>query len=318
MQWRVASLLIGMIIVSLVAGVHPDSGAIRQVDAASGCYDLDGDGIVHLADYVIKANWHLGTIPPAPPQVDFNKDGTLSVGDQGAIISAFDQAMSCQTDPLPKTAMTDGALAADSNGESPVPSDTIETTRQVDVGETFHVAVHVTSNPGAVGYQARLTWASSLLELNPRTGPINIVAPFTNFSFEVQASGPNYIEVINAPYDNEQVDPSAFTGPVAQFEFTCIRGGITNLTLVPGHTFLGNKPDIEYTPTLSNAQIECVCPGGCPVGGIAELAELARGGTSTQASDRGGWNVVLLTLLVVVGSVVVAGGALWGIRRARR
>jgi len=321
MNERMVTLVaVALALIAGLAGLalHSNSGFIQHASAASGCMDIDGDGVVHITDMVIWSNYSFQTVPPAPPQLDFDKNGSLSIGDQASLLAAFEASTACQTDPLPKTTLGGGALAVDANGENPVASDPVESTRTAVVGETFHVAIQVTSNPGIVAFQARLDWDEALLDLNPRTAAVNVVASLSPFGADLQVLGPAYVELGNVPYQ-APAQSSTFVGPVAQLQFTCRAAGTVNATLAAGHSLLADVPSTEYTPTLTNAQIECVCPPeGCPVGGVAELPEVA--GTPLEAPESSGRSVGVLAAVAaaVVGGLALGGGGWYARKRNQR
>ena len=98
-------------IVVIVLGLFASEGPNRAAYAADGCSDFDGDGFVHISDQVMFSVWHFFLVPPAPPQVDSNKDETITIADQDHLASQLFMNTSCQTDPLPKTTLAGGALA---------------------------------------------------------------------------------------------------------------------------------------------------------------------------------------------------------------
>jgi hypothetical protein len=258
----------------LAAVIGPAAGVPSSAVAASGCADIDGDGVVHAMDMTYLAAYFAGTVPPAPPQVDLTKDGSISGGDIGSMFSQFDTVTSCQTSPLPKTTMSGGGLVVDANGENAYASDeTVEVSRYVLLGSgSFHISVRLTTNPGIVGYQVRLHWDEGVLDLNPRTASENNVwVPNVSPSPEsLQVQGPPddgagndaYIELVTAPL--KKPESSLLVVPLAQFAFTCQAAGTATIDLSdPGnHTNLVDYPPAtEYAPTLTSAQIVCLTPG---------------------------------------------------------
>ena len=245
----------------------PDSG--QRASAASSCADVDHDGIVHLIDAVIVSDHFGQLVPPAPPEVDLVKDNAISIGDIIQVILVFDTT-GCQTGtPQPKGAGAFGALAVDADGENTSPGDTVETKRSVPIGQTFHITVHMTTNPdpNTVGYQLRLHWDEALLDLTTRTQDENDLW-LENFTGGValQALGPAdddsgsdaFIEL--GAFELVPGVTTGATGPVAQFEFTCQAAGTANLTLASGggHSAVVARPATVFSPTLTNAQINCV------------------------------------------------------------
>lgn len=267
-------ITVGLIVVAAtVAGLlWPKAG---PSSAASGCADIDGDGFVHIIDSVMVGE-HFGSfVPPAPAQVDVVKNGQIFLSDIGETLSQFGTSTTCQTSPLSKTALSGGALAVDADGESTSPGDPVESKRAVPVGTAFHVTVQLTENPDIAGYQLRLHWDEATLDLNARTDAENdlwqeLTALIIGYH---QALGPTddnagseaYIELgatIPLPPGIQPPGSSTLLGPVAQFEFTCQAEGTADLTLsgAGAHTALVAWFATEYTPTLTNAQINCVDP----------------------------------------------------------
>lgn len=292
--------------------------------AADGCADLDGDGFVHVADVIIWSNYFGQTVPPAPAQADLVKDGGLNAADFTVLFNEFLSSTGCQTNPLPSTTLAGGALAVDADGEDTTAGDPVQSTRTVLIGETFHVSIQLTANPGIFAVQERLHWDEGPLNLNARTAFendlwVNIQPSAARF----QKLGPAdngigndaYIELGSTPFKSLG-DSSTFVGPIAQFEFVCQLRGTANLTLAATHSLLADAPSTEYTPTVTGAQIECVCPPeGCPVGGVAELPDVAARPLEAVGSS-GPRAIVMVGVVAAIAAVAVAlGGAGWYARR---
>jgi len=246
---------------ALMTMQHPGSGS-DVASAASGCYDIDGDGQVEAIDGVIVGDYFATTVPPSPPQVDVNKSTTVIASDFFAVFAAFESTTSCQTSPLSISSQSGGALAVDSNGENATVGDPIQTTRNVTVGDAFRISIQLSANPGSIaGYQARLIWDDPILDFSPRTlAGDDVFAENSGLAVAVlnQIVGAASIEL-------GAVRPTApgstgYTGPLAQLEFVCVAPGTANLILTaPGnHTALVAHPATEYTPTLASAQIDCL------------------------------------------------------------
>ena len=294
-----------------------DDGAL----AASGCADLDGDGFVHVTDITIWSNYFGDTVPPAPPQADLVKDGSLAASDFTVLFNELFTSTACQTSPLPSTTSVGGALVVDADGENTAAGDPVESTREVVIGETFHVTIQLTSSPGIVALQQRLHWDEAPLDLNARTALDNDlwvnVQPAAGRRQTLGPADDNsgndaYIELGSAPFKG--AESSTFLGPVAQFEFVCQQFGTANLTLAAGHSLLADTPSTEYSPTLAGAQVQCVCPPeGCPVGGIAALPDVP---AAPLEADGAAGSSARLIALAVAGAAALGAGA-WFARRRR-
>ncbi len=264
--------LLALIAGALAALLVSQTGPRQRALAASGCADLDGNGVVQMIDAVIVSDHFDPTGDPTPvKQVDMNKDGIVDLPNDILVpIIQLGTSTSCQTNtPLPKTTLVDGALAVDAVGESTNLSDTVQTKRPMLVGVPFEVSVHITSNPGAIiAYGVRLHWDEALLDLNPRNAKDNDRWQENVGGGTYQILGPNddgtgseaYIEVVGLDFIPGNVPPWSGTGPTAQFEFTYQALGTASITLTNAgsHSVLLGRPATEYTPTLANAQINCV------------------------------------------------------------
>ena len=318
------SVLVAAVLLLAAAGL-PEAGRVSDTAfAADGCADLDGDGFVHVADVIIWSNYFGQTVPPAPAQADLVKDGGLNAADFTVLFNEFLSSTGCQTNPLPSTTLAGGALAVDADGEDTTAGDPVQSTRTVLIGETFHVSIQLTANPGIFAVQERLHWDEGPLNLNARTAFendlwVNIQPSAARF----QKLGPAdngigndaYIELGSTPFKSLG-DSSTFVGPIAQFEFVCQLRGTANLTLAATHSLLADAPSTEYTPTVTGAQIECVCPPeGCPVGGVAELPDVAARPLEAVGSS-GPRAIVMVGVVAAIAAVAVAlGGAGWYARR---
>ena len=185
--------------------------------------------------------------------------------------------------------------------------------------------VRYSTNPGIYAVQQRLHWDEGPLDLNARSVAQNDrwlgIQPDTG---TLQKLGPPddgsgndaYIELGSLPFLLFG-DSNTFVGPVAQFEFVCQLRGTANLTLDPAHSVLADAPTTKYTPTVTGAQIECVCPPeGCPVGGIAELPEVAARAPLEAEAPAVPSVMVAVGIVAAVTAVAVAiGGTAWWARR---
>ena len=324
-QRSALSVLVAAVLLFAATGL-PAGRVSDTAFAADGCSDLDGDGFVHITDMTIWSNYFAQTVPPAPPQADIFKDGSLGALDFTTLFNDFFSSTGCQADPLPSTKLAGGALAVDADGEDTTEGDPVQSTRTVVIGEPFHVSIQVTSNPGIVAVQQRLHWDEGPLDPNPRTAFENDL--WRNFQSSIvsgQALGPAdsksgneaYIEHGSAPFKATFVETSTYVGPVAQFEFVCRNPGTANLTLDAAHSVLADLPSTEYTPTVTGAEIECVCPPeGCPVGGIAELPEVVvRTPLEAEGPAVLSTSVVAGVVAAVTAGAVATGGAAWWARR---
>lgn len=250
------------------------------VSAAAGCPDVDGDGTVHLIDLILVSEYFGDTVPPAPSQVNVHspKDGAISIADQLDVASALSDVTGCQTSGLSKTPAAGGAFTVDADGESTASGDTIQATRSVPVGDTFHINVHLTPTPaGLTGYKVELHWDEAYLDLTARDAEINDVwanndADPNLFEGSVQELGPaddgsgSEAYIWLATWDAVPPGSFGYIGPVAQFEFTCQAAGTANITLGgSGFTSLANRPDTDYNnPTRTGAQVTCQGPPPIP------------------------------------------------------
>lgn len=325
-QRSALSVLVAAVLLFAATGL-PAGRVSDTAFAADGCADFDGDGFVHVVDVIIWSNYFGQTVPPAPQQVDLVKDGGLNAADFSLLFQEFLSSTACQTDPLPSTSLAGGALAVDADGEDTTAGDAVQSTRTVVLGETFHVTIQITSNPGIYGVQQRLHWDEGPLNLNARTAFendlwVNIqpaAARFQKLGPPDEGSGNDaYIELGSTPFKTLG-DSSTFVGPVAQFEFVCQLPGTANLTLDAAHSLFADAPSTEYKPAVTGAQIECVCPPeGCPVGGIAELPEVvARAPLEAPGSSGPSTSVVAGIVAAATAGAFALGGAAWYARRRR-
>ena len=226
---------------------------------------------------LVSDHFNPGGVPPYVKQADLNKDGVVDLPNEILpVINELGTVAVCQFNtPLPVTSTAGGALAVDADGGSTDLSDTVETKRSVLVDVPFLVSVHVATNPGTVhGYNLRLHWDEALLDFTQRDAGQNdrweeIVS---DPSFPIQFLGPGDDGAGNEAYIElgaTSVTPAFFaplftgwsgTGPIAQFEFTCQAPGTASITLMGAGepTLLFGRPATEYTPTLANAQINCL------------------------------------------------------------
>jgi hypothetical protein len=174
-----------------------------------------------------------------------------------------------------------GALRIDASCENPIsPIDNAITTQHyVLVGQTFHICINALF-PGtsASGYQARVHWTEEFLSLTPRTSSVNGVwedlipalgGP-PNGANPSQALGPAddnagddaYIQ-IEASDDADQNSSPAYTGPVAQLEFTCQAHGNALIEMRGpgggGSSYLLDS-GVPIKVTLVAAFVKCLTP----------------------------------------------------------
>ena len=125
------------VVFAVMLGLLGNDGPSRMASAADECADFDGDGFVHVTDQIIFSPWHFFTVPPAPPQLDYNKDGSLTIAAQVSIGSELFSSTTCQTDPLPTTTLACCALEVAANGANPVSTDPAQRFSTVTLGDTF-------------------------------------------------------------------------------------------------------------------------------------------------------------------------------------
>ena len=254
------------VVVAVMLGLLASEGPSRTAFAADGCADVDGDGSVHMLDVIMINDYFAQTVPPAPPQVDMNKDGTISVGDISYPLLEYGTSTACQTDPLAKTSLDGGALLLDAKGESSSASDAIESSRAALVGTTLHVSVHLTNDPGIApftfaGYQVRLHWDEALLQLTGGTDWLSMQGLGTGWALALgpaddDSGSDAYIEMMGF---FPKGGGNFYTGPVAQFEFVCQGEGVASITLADegNHSSIAARPATEYTPVLADAVVVC-------------------------------------------------------------
>ena len=80
-----------------VVGAPVPSAAFPNPDA---CPDINGTGLVTEADLGIASIYWGETAPPAPPQVDLNLDGEVTIHDLQFIAGQIGTATDCQNQPL--------------------------------------------------------------------------------------------------------------------------------------------------------------------------------------------------------------------------
>ncbi|MEX1255270.1 MAG: cohesin domain-containing protein [Dehalococcoidia bacterium] len=268
---RIFLLIAVSLLVALAGVVRPPDGPSTPASAATGCADVDGDGIVHLIDGVMVANYFGTAAGSAPAQVNINKTGAnIDLADVVSIASALDTTTGCQASGLANFNLSGGALAVDANGEVTTPGDPVQTTRTV-TQNNFDVSVQLTSTAGAgiAGFQTRLHWDEALLDFVPNTAGRNEAwqenTGLTTASNQVLgpaddgAGNEAYVELM-AQHISEP--NNTFTGPIAQFEFACHANGTANVTLetTSYHTSLAAKANTQYLPTTANATITCGMP----------------------------------------------------------
>jgi hypothetical protein len=73
---------------------------LTPTPAPTPCADLNGDGLVTLADLIIDVTYFMQTVPPAPPQADLNGDLMVLASDILAVFAQFNTATTCQDDPI--------------------------------------------------------------------------------------------------------------------------------------------------------------------------------------------------------------------------
>jgi hypothetical protein len=91
---KTASFLIvsiALLGVFLLAG--PNGGVGHATGAP--CPDLDNNGVVNMNDVGIASTYFGQAVPPAPPEVDQNKSGTITAADINAIITAIGGPGAC-------------------------------------------------------------------------------------------------------------------------------------------------------------------------------------------------------------------------------
>lgn len=260
-----------LVLVALAIGAAFAWYGLQRASAINGCYDADGSGVVDPVDVLLVSDYHLDPNPPIAADVD--KDGDVDLAnDILMVIIHLGVATSCQTSPLPKSEPAGGALAVDAVGESTSESDTIQTSRSEEGGVPFTVSVHVSANPGTLdGASVRLHWDEAHLDL--ASDPLSLWSdradgtPFelSNNSDDDGVGNDAYVEAGGVTFLPDQTTWSG-TGPIAQFEFVCQTAGTANLTLTDagGGSALYKRPGIEYTPSLANAQINCLSDGPTP------------------------------------------------------
>ncbi|MEX2159657.1 MAG: flexitail domain-containing putative surface protein [Dehalococcoidia bacterium] len=252
-------------------------GGARPALAAAGCADIDGDGNHRIIDAVMINDYYGSNVPPAPVQVDMNKDAVIDLfNDIFTALFAYQTPTGCQGSALSKSTSSAGALAVDAYGEGTGASDLLQTSRRADVGETFHVTVHLTSNPGMIqGYDLEAHWSEALLDLNARTAEDNDLLDETPVSAVVVQ--------LASPADNDSGSDAAlklgamtlpgggttaYTGPIAQLEFTCEAAGTATVSLSAApSTMLVAPSATQYNPSVASATVICQNPGALNVTG---------------------------------------------------
>ena len=185
----------------------------------------------------------------------------------------------------PTAIASQSSLSVDADCEIPLgppPDDSVETTRVVLVGASFHVCIFAefpTAGPAASGYQARVYWDEVTLDLIAEAAgnrdlwhlqPLNDGgAP--NGAAVTQILGPDdddvagddaYVTLRAVDTQNESAIVP-YQGPVAQFEFVCEAHGPAIIDLrfagtSDGSVFLA--PLGELKTKLPSAVIACVDP----------------------------------------------------------
>ena len=118
---RWVSGLTGLVFLTLVIlvatlSVPGEKGAIAT--HAQPCADLNGDGLVTLADVEIVASYILMAVPAAPSQVDLNQDGEITGDDIIMVVDALGATdLICQDKPV-------GLQGEPSPTLTPVPTNT--------------------------------------------------------------------------------------------------------------------------------------------------------------------------------------------------
>jgi hypothetical protein len=110
---RALSMLVA---VGLMVGFTIPFASTARADSGSPCPDLNGDGVVTVADIVIESTYLGQSVPPAPPQADMNKDGLVDDADLALfsppLLSPPEWIATCQTSPIGPSGGPVGGIAA--------------------------------------------------------------------------------------------------------------------------------------------------------------------------------------------------------------
>jgi hypothetical protein len=165
------------------------------------CADLNGDGVVTLADLLIWVTYFGQTVPPAPPQADLSENGAVDFADVFILIKHFGTATGCQGNPIgpkgtPKPTPTpaptpppEPEMSLNVTSAGAYCNDPEKPTKcTVPPSSQFTLAVEVNHAPvkGYVGFQTQIVYGSLTYKPTDDFGEAEVTwppgaAPFGGF-----------------------------------------------------------------------------------------------------------------------------------------